>query len=76
MGTLLKDIVSFRGDLLFNGAVNVDWYISDDRRRQAAAKSFVFHGPEYHGVIQEDLGADNGHRLMDTVSFTPHRPSA
>lgn len=70
MATLLQDIVKFRGDRLFHGAVNVDWFNTDMQKRRAAAESFVFHGPEYHGVSQADVGSAHGHNLQDTASFT------
>ena len=65
----LQDIVAFRGDRLFNGAVNIDWFKTDVKRASAASRCFVFHGPEYHGVNQEDVGAGHGHRLVDTATF-------
>lgn len=67
---ILDETVRFRGDRLFNGAVNIDWYWTDARKRRAAAESFVFHGPTYHGVTQADVGITHGHRLQDTASFT------
>jgi hypothetical protein len=69
MPPLLREIVQFRGDRLFNGAVNISWFGTDERRAQAAANAFVFHGPEYHGVAQADVGITHGHRLQDTASF-------
>ena len=65
----LQDIVRFRGDRLFNGAVNISWFDSDASRTRAAAETFVFHGPSYHGVSQDDVGVSHGHRLQDTASF-------
>lgn len=65
----LHDIVRFRGDRLFNGAVNIGWFGTDDSRTRAAAEAFVFHGPAYHGVSQDDVGISHGHRLQDTASF-------
>jgi hypothetical protein len=69
MSDILQDIVGFRGDRLFNGAVNIGWFGSDDARTKAAAEAFVFHGPAYHGVSQDDVGVSHGHRLQDTASF-------
>lgn len=66
---ILRDIVKFRGDRLFNGAVNIGWFGSDDDRTRKAASAFVFHGPAYHGVSQVDVGVVHGHRLQDTASF-------
>ena len=65
----LQDVVRFRGERLFNGAVSIDWFHTDEEKCQAAAQSFVFHGPKYHGVTQEDIGYSHGHRLQDTASF-------
>lgn len=69
MTKLLGDIVRFRGDKLFNGAVNIDWLETDKVKASAASSAFVFHGPAYHGVSQTDIGTSHGHRLQDTASF-------
>jgi hypothetical protein len=67
----LQDVVRFRSDQLFNGAVNIDWFQDvDQNRRVAAAEAFVFHGKNYHGVAQQDVGLSHGHRLRDTASFS------
>lgn len=65
----LSDIVRFRGDRLFNGAVSINWFGTDLARCRAASEAFVFHGPQYHGVQQQDVGTGHGHKLMDTASF-------
>jgi hypothetical protein len=69
MSKLLGDTVRFRGDKLFNGAVNIDWLETDEAKALAASSAFVFHGPAYHGVSQTDIGTSHGHRLQDTASF-------
>jgi len=70
MVDLLSDIIEFRGDRLFNGAVNIEWFTSDESKAEIASEAFVFHGPKYHGVLQEDIGGDHSHQLIDTASFT------
>jgi hypothetical protein len=70
MTETLKDVVRFRGDRLFNGAVNMDWFETDPNRRDLASSSFVFHGPAYHGISQKDIGISHGHNLIDTANFT------
>ena len=67
---ILKDIVRFRGDKLFNGAVNIDWYITDSVKSKLASEAFVFHGPAYHGISPDEVGYNHGHKLIDTASFT------
>ena len=69
MSRPLHELVDFRGDKLFNGAVNIDWFSSDEVRTRLASECFVFHGPEYHGVSQADVGTSHGHRLQDTASL-------
>ncbi|RPH52311.1 MAG: hypothetical protein EHM85_03425 [Desulfobacteraceae bacterium] len=65
----LNDIVRFRGDRLFNGAVSISWFGTDEAKFKAASQAFIFHGPKYHGVQQKDVGSGHGHRLMDTASL-------
>ena len=65
----LNDIVRFRGDRLFHGAVSISWFGADEEKSKAASQAFVFHGPKYHGVQQGDVGTGHGHRLMDTASL-------
>ncbi|MCR4440639.1 MAG: hypothetical protein QHH10_00345 [Peptococcaceae bacterium] len=65
----LRDIVSFRKDLLFNGAVQISWFEHDRDLANKAAQHFIFHGPDYHG-ISEDALESSEHKLVDTASFT------
>ena len=66
----LQDIVKFQSDRLFQGAVSIDWFLTDIQKREKAARSFVFHGPQYHGVTQADVGTTHGHHLQDTSTFS------
>lgn len=65
----LVEFVTYRGDRLFDGAVDVSWLIQDREKARLAAGAFVFHGPTYHGVDQQDIGTGHGHRLIDTSNF-------
>lgn len=65
----LADLVEFKRDLLFSGAVQIGWLESDDRMAAKAASHFLFHGPSYHGVDQEAIG-DVELRAVDTATFT------
>jgi len=69
MPEALQELVRFRADKLFNGAVNIDWFGTDEQRASAASEAYVFHGPQYHGVSQADVGVEHGHRLVDTATF-------
>ena len=62
-----KDIIRFKKELYFNGAVQVDWFYNNQKQLDVAS-SFVFHGPEYFGVSTDEI-AVKSHRLLDTASF-------
>lgn len=61
----LGSILEFRKDLYFEGAVQADWFYSQERAAKVA-ENFVFHGNQYFGV--EDQGIGNKKRI-DTVSL-------
>lgn len=64
----VTDLVQFRGDLFFDGAVQLKWADENPKRAEEAAKAFVFHGPKYHGVSKE-TGVDEAYRLTDTATL-------
>ena len=45
MNSRLGDVIRFRDDKLFQGAVDISWFSRDRNNSQAAAASFVFPGP-------------------------------
>lgn len=61
------DLIKFRSDLFFDGAVQLLWADDQIQRSNEAARSFVFHGPRYHGVNKD--GHDEIYRLTDTASL-------
>ncbi|KQL35264.1 hypothetical protein [Psychrobacillus sp. FJAT-21963] len=62
-----QDIIRFKKELYFNGAVQVDWFYNDAKQYDVAS-SFVFHGPEYFGIDKSEI-TFKSHRLLDTASF-------
>src|SRR4051794_29415138 len=62
-----QDVIRFKKELYFNGAVQVDWFYNEAKQYDVAS-SFVFHGPEYFGVAKNEI-AFKSHRLLDTASF-------
>lgn len=64
----VSDLVRFRSDLFFEGAVQLLWADQNVDRANEAAGTFVFHGPRYHGV-GKDTGADEAYRLTDTATL-------
>ena len=64
----LNQAVQFDISRLFNGAIDVDWLVNDPNIAASVARSFVFHGPAYHGVTQTDV-IETGHKLIDSASF-------
>ena len=66
----LNELVAFRRDLLFNGAVQIGWLEHNPEQADKAAEHFVFHGPDYHGVSETEI--DTVHPLIDTARFSAH----
>ncbi len=66
----LGELVGFRSDLFFDGAVQIGWFETNRLRREQASTGFVFHGPEYHGVSEADLRDTGGYPLVDTARLT------
>lgn len=64
---LVKDIVHFRDDLFFEGAVQLRWVKDNPERAERAATNFVFHGPRYHAVQSSNFA--DGYDLKDTATF-------
>jgi hypothetical protein len=64
----VADLIQFRSDLFFDGAVQLLWADDQIPRADEAARSFVFHGPRYHGV-NKDGRADEIYRLTDTATL-------
>ena len=59
------EILSFRSDLYFEGAVQADWFYNPSQSKKVS-ENFVFHGPQNHAVTTEEVGYRN---LIDTASF-------
>jgi hypothetical protein len=64
----LQDVVRFRKDLLFDGAVQVGWFDDNPSLASRAAEHFVFHGPSYRGVSKVGSFSAEDH-TVDTASF-------
>ena len=61
----LGELLEFRKDLYFEGAVQIDWFY-DPMRAAKVAENFVFHGKDYFGVEEITLG---GKKRIDTVGL-------
>ncbi|MCR5610022.1 MAG: hypothetical protein K6G26_13265, partial [Lachnospiraceae bacterium] len=60
----IDELIKFKKDMIFQGAVQVDWFY-DYSKAMLVANSFAFHGSEYFGVEEQ-----NDKKKIDTVSFT------
>lgn len=66
----INDILAFNKEKYFNGAIQAEWFY-DPHLSYEIGSSYVFHGPRYYGVSNQDVHVQAGeHKLMDTVSFT------
>lgn len=59
------ELLEFRKDLYFEGAVQIDWFY-DQNRAAKVAENFVFHGKDYFGVEEMTSG---GRKRIDTVGL-------
>lgn len=66
----LSEVIRFKKELFFGGAVQVDWFTRYPEKRDEAAVNFVFHGPEYFGVSKDDIHEAREYTLKDTVTLT------
>ena len=57
----LGNVIEFRKDLYFDGAVQADWFY-DQKKAVKVAENFVFHGKDY-------FGADEKKDSIDTISL-------
>ena len=64
----IGDILAFNKERTFNGAIQAEW-LYDKKLAHEIGTSYVFHGPKYYGVSDQDLQIGE-HKLMDTISFT------
>lgn len=63
----IKDLLKFNKDKYFGGAVQANWFYDSDKVR-AIADSYVFHGPRYHGVNQQEC-QNASYKLNDTATY-------
>lgn len=63
----IKDILSLKKDVVFGGAVQTDWYYSEEKS-DIISENFIFHGPNFFGVTEDDVEFKS-HKLMDTCSY-------
>ncbi len=63
----INEVLKLRKDNIFGGAVQTEWYY--DSRADQIASNFVFHGPNYFGVTDDDVEFKS-HKLMDTCTYT------
>ena len=63
----IKDILKFNKDKYFGGAVQANWFYDCDKVK-AIADSYVFHGPKYHGVSQQESQNTN-YKLNEEKMF-------
>ncbi len=60
----LNELIEFKKDLYFEGAVQIDWFYNSEKAKKVA-ENFVFHGSEYFGV-----GNAGANKRIDTISLT------
>lgn len=59
-----SDLLNFKKDIFFDGAVQIDWFYQSDMS-DIVSRNFMFHGKEYHGVSDNNILG----KLTDTIQF-------
>lgn len=59
----IGDIIAFRKDLYFEGAVQADWFYAQEKAAKVS-ENFVFHGKGYYGVESKSKA-----KTIDTISL-------
>jgi hypothetical protein len=65
----VKDLIKFKNNLFFDGAVQLSWLDNEPELAFEAARSYVFHGSDYHGVNESDITEGIGRYLKSTTQF-------
>lgn len=65
---IIRDILRFKEDVFFDGAVQADWFYKKEKA-EVVASNFVFHGKDYFGQTQSAVKQNN---IIDTISFTQY----
>ncbi|MCO8103729.1 hypothetical protein NI401_12595 [Acinetobacter indicus] len=61
----LQNLVKFNQQGFFEGAVQLGWFQNRVDQANIAASTFIFHGPQYHGALNDQ----EQHTLKDTASI-------
>nr|WP_321306843.1 hypothetical protein [uncultured Sphaerochaeta sp.] len=65
----LQDIVKYHGDRLFNGAIDLDWFLHNSVKAAEVAEAYIFHGKQYHDLNYLDKSVVAGKHLTDSISM-------
>lgn len=69
MSRTLQDLVNYHGDRLFDGAIDLDWFIRNPKKSAEISTAYVFHGSRYHDVNILDKPVITGKQLTDTITM-------
>jgi hypothetical protein len=69
MSRTLQDLVNYHGDRLFDGAIDLDWFIRNPKKSADISTAYVFHGKQYHDVNILDKPVVAGKQLTDTITM-------
>jgi len=69
MNRTLQDLVNYHGDRLFDGAIDLDWYLRNPDKATEVAKAYVFHGKQYHDINIHDRVVLAGKQLIDSITM-------
>lgn len=69
MSKSLQDLVNYHGDRLFDGAIDLDWFLRNPAKAAEVAAAYVFHGKQYHDINDLDKAIVIGEQLTDSITM-------
>ncbi len=66
----LKEAIEYHGEQLFDGAIDLDWYLSNSEKTNNVARKYIFHGPQYHTGNIADSKTNASNKLIDSITMT------
>jgi hypothetical protein len=61
-----NEIIEINSNQLFNGAVDLDWYLKNNEKSKEVATSYFFHGPKNHS----GKSSTENKKLTDTITMS------
>lgn len=65
-----NDVAEFRSGCLFDGAIDLDWYLNDRTTASKVSESYIFHGQKNHVGNTQNIKLFGQQSLTDSITMT------